>query len=162
MRVTWFPRLSRHSQFGLLGLGVALVLLLGPVTSAVTQEPQKPAFALQGDAGLIFLYVKAEKAADFEALMGRFKEALAKAEAPEAKQQAASLKLLKAVSGPAPSGSVLYLLLADPAVKNVEYWFLPVLYKAFPAEAQSFLDKWQDVKHTNQAAWDLQAVLKMQ
>ncbi len=162
MRLTWFPRVSRHSQYGLIGVVVALVFLLGPVTSALAQEAQKPAFSLQGDAGLIFLYVKADKTADFEALMGRVKEAFAKSDAAEVKQQAASFKLFKSLSGPAPAGAVLYVMIADPSVKNVEYWFLPILYKAFPAEGQAFLTKWQDVKHTNQAAWDLQLVTKMQ
>ncbi len=162
MRLTWFPRVSRHGRFGLIGVVVALVFLLGPVASAVAQEPPKLTFPLQGDAGLIFLYVKADKTADFEALMGRVKEALSKSDAAEVKQQAASFKLFKALSGAAPAGSVLYVMIADPAVKNVEYWFLPILYKAFPAEGQAFLAKWQEVKHTNQVAWDLQLVTKMQ
>jgi len=162
MRLTWFPRVSGLGRLSLVGLVLALGWLLVAPPSAVAQEPQKPAFALQGDAGLIFLYVKADKTADFEALMARLKEALAKSEVPAVKQQAASFKLLKALSGPTPPGSVLYLLLADPAVKDVEYWFLPILYQAFPVEAKSFLDTWQEVKHTSQAAWDLQVVMKLQ
>ena len=163
MRLTWFPRVSRHSQLVLVGLVVALVCLVGPVASALAQEPAKPALAFQGDTGLVFLYVKAEKTADFEALMAKVKEGLGKIDTPEAKQVAASLRLLKSTTGPAPAGAVLYVMLADPAQKGVEYAFLPILYKAFPAEAKSFLDKWQDVKHTSgTAVWDLQLVTKMQ
>jgi hypothetical protein len=163
MRLTWFPRVSRHSQFSIIALALALGFLLAPVPSAVAQEAAKPALVFQGDAGLILLYVKAEKTADFEALMAKLKEGYAKIDTPETKQAAASLKLLKAPNGPAPAGAVLYMLLADPAVKGAEYAFLPTLYKAFPAEAKSFLDKWQDVKHaTGPVVWDLQLISKMQ
>ena len=163
MRLTSFPRVSGRGQLSIIALVLALGFALVPVTPAVAQEAQKPTFAVQGDVGLIFLYVKAEKAADFEALMAKLKDAMSKAEAPEVKQQIAGLKVLKAPNGPAPAGAVLYMLLADPAVKNVEYWFLPILYKAYPAEAKALYDQWQDVKHTTpQAAFDLQVVLKMQ
>lgn len=163
MRLTWFPRVSRHSQFGLVGLVVALVFFVGPVASALAQEPAKLGVSFQGDAGLMFLYVKSEKTADFEAMMAKLKEGLGKIDTPEAKQAAAGLKLFKAPNGPAPTGAVLYLLFADPAVKNTEYAFLPILYKAFPAEAKAFSDKWTDVKHPQGAVvWDLQLVLKMQ
>jgi hypothetical protein len=163
MRLTRFPRVSRHGRCSLIALAIVLGFSLVPVTSAVAQEAEKPAFAVQGDVGLIFLYVKAEKTADFEAMMAKLKEALSKSEAPEVKEQAAGLKVLKAPNGPAPAGAVLYMLLADPAVKNVEYWFLPILYKAFPTEAKAFYDQWQDVRHaTSQVAFDLQIVMKMQ
>ena len=91
-------------------------------------------------------------------------EAFGKIDAPEVKQQAAGLKVFKAPNGPAPPGAVLYVMLADPAVKNVEYAFLPILYKAFPAEAKAFADKWAEVKHAQApVVWkDLVLVTKMQ
>jgi hypothetical protein len=163
MRLTWFQPVSRPSQLFLFGLVCALLIAFAPVTSARAQEAAKPALAFQGDAGLIFLYVKAEKTADFEDMMAKVKEALSKSEAPEAKQQAAGLKLFKAPNGPAPAGAVLYLLVADPAVKAAEYAFLPILYKGFPAEAKAFSDKWQEVKHAQSAViWDLALVSRMQ
>jgi hypothetical protein len=163
MRLTWFPRVSRLSQISVTALLLALGFLLVPAPSAVAQEAAKPALTFQGDAGLILLYVKAEKTADFEALMAKLKEGLAKIDTPESKQAAAGLRLFKAPNGPAPAGAVLYIMLADPVAKGAEYAFLPILYKAFPAEAKSFLDKWQDVKHaTGPVVWDLQLVSKMQ
>ena len=54
------------------------------------------------------------------------------------------------------------MLLADPAVKNVEYWFLSILYKAYPAEAKALYDQWTEIKHTNQVIWNLALVMKMQ
>jgi hypothetical protein len=96
--------------------------------------------------------------------MNKLKEGLGKMEAPEAKQQAASMKLFKA---PVAAGATvaIYVLLADPAVKNIEYWFLPILYKAYPAEGQALFQKWQDVKAATPAQptiFDLTQFIKFQ
>ena len=161
MRLTWFPRVSRHSQFCVVGLVLALGFLLVRVTSAVTQQtPPKPTLTFQNDAGVIILYVKAEKTADFEELMSKFKEGLGKLDIPEAKQQATGLKLFR---GPSGGGTAVYLIIADPAVKNVEYWFLSILYKAFPNDTQALYQKWVDAKAaTPTATFDLTLVTKMQ
>ena len=140
------------------------MFLLGPVAAAVAQEPAKPTLTFNSDAGVMLLYVKADKTADFEAMMARFKEALGKSDVPEVKQQAAGMKLFRTPAPSAPDGPVMYLLIADPAVKNVEYAFLPILYKAFPAEAKAFSDKWAEVKHSQPPTVfrDLTLVTKMQ
>jgi len=148
----------------LAGLVLALVLAFGSPTLTFAQEeqgtPQKPTVAFQNDAGLMILYVKADKTADFEELAARLKEGLTKIEAPEVKQQAESWKLFK---GPVGNGTAVYVMLADPVVKNVEYWFLSLLYKAFPADAQALYQKWTDAKAANPpAVFDLTLVTKMQ
>ena len=164
MRVTWFPRVSRFGQFSVIGLVLVLGWLLVPPTSAVAQEAAKPTLTFNGDAGVMLLYVKADKAADFEAIMAKLKEALAKSDVPEVKQQAASLKLFRTPAPTSPDAPVMYMLIADPAVKNIEYAFLPILYKAFPAEAKAFSDKWAEVKHAQPPTVfrDLTLVMRMQ
>ena len=154
-------RMTRGSGLVCVALVVATFAFLPAVASA-QDAPKPPDLAMTGDTGLIFLYVKSEKAADFEALMNKLKEALGKTEVPEVKQQMASWKVLKAPNGPAPAGATLYVMLADPVVKNVEYWFLSILYKTYPAEAKAMYDQWTEMKHTNQAIWQLSLVLKMQ
>ena len=131
MRLTWNSRLT--------ALVLAVAFVLGGVSFAAAQEqPAKPTLAFTNDAGLIIFYIKPDKTADFEALMAKLKEGLGKLDAPEAKQQVASLKLFKnkVVDG---ATVAIYVLLADPAVKNIEYWFLPILYKTFPAEGKALL-----------------------
>jgi hypothetical protein len=57
------------------------------------------------------------------------------------------------------------MLVADPAVKDVEYWFLPILYKAFPNDGVALLDKWKACKADTPAApglFDLAQILKFQ
>lgn len=159
MRLTWNPRL--------VVLVLAVAFVLGAVSFSSAQEqaaPAKPTLAFQNDAGLIIFYIKPDKTADFEELMTKLKDGLGKMDAPEAKQQMASLKLFKA---PVASGAsvAIYVMLAEPTVKNVEYWFLPILYKAYPTEGQALFAKWQDVKAATPAQptiFDLTQFIKFQ
>jgi hypothetical protein len=163
MRVARFePQVGRC--LGLVALIFAVAFVLAPTPPAFAQEPPKPALTFEGDAGLMLLYVKADKTADFDAMLEKLKEAFGKIDTPEVKQEAASLRVFKAPNGPAPPGAVLYVMLADPPVKSVEYAFLPILYKAFPAEAKAFSEKWAEVKHAQApVVWrDLVLVTKMQ
>jgi hypothetical protein len=162
MRFDWKLPVSRSSRLACFALVLAAAFALAPV-AASAQEAPKIALALTGDTGLIFLYVKSEKTAEFEGMLQKLKEGLAKSEDPAVKNQIAGWKVLKAPNGPAPTGATLYVMLADPAVQNVEYWFLSILYTLYPAEAKALYDQWQDVKHaTAQVIWNLSLVLKMQ
>jgi hypothetical protein len=161
MRLTWNAlRSIRLPHLALLVLAAAFVL--GTVSVASAQD--KPTLVFQNDAGLIIFYIKPDKTADFEDLMTKLKDGLAKMDAPEAKQQAGSMKLFK---NPVVANATVavYVLFADPAVKNVEYWFLPILYKAYPNDAQALFAKWQDVKAAQPAQpglFDLTLVIKFQ
>lgn len=174
MRLTWFSLVSDRRPM-LAGL-LALTVVFGAASlssaqaaqqpqqpaAAQEQQPAKPTLAFQNDAGLLLFYIKPDKTADFEDLMTKFKEGLSKLDAPEAKQQAAGLKLFKA---PANATAAVYVLVADPVVKNVEYWFLSILYKTFPAEGQALFQKYTDAKadiKPNPTVFDLTVVSKMQ
>jgi hypothetical protein len=145
----------------------ALAFVLGATGVASAQEQAAPAkkdLAFQNDAGLIIFYIKPDKTAEFEDLMTKLKDGLAKMEGPEFKQQAAGMKLFKtAVATGAPAA--MYFLIADPVVKNTEYWIMSLLYKAYPADAQALFQKWQDVKAATPAQpalFDLTLVMKLQ
>lgn len=163
MRLSWFPLVSDRRPM-LAGL-LALTVVLGCASLTYAQQPAeaKPTLAFQGDAGVVMFYVKPDKTADFEELMTKFKDGLSRLDAPEAKQQAAGLKLFKA---PASATVAVYVLVADPVVKGFEYWFLSVLYKTFPAEGQALFQKYTDSKNAdikpNPMVLDLTLVTKMQ
>src|SRR5438067_13533476 len=99
------------------GLVVA-VLAAGSVQAqqAAPPAPQAaaaPAVRVFGsDGGLVLNFIKADKTADFEAVMAKLKEALNKSAKPERKQQAASWKIFKAAE-PGAGGSVLYVFVID-------------------------------------------------
>ena len=86
--------------------------------------PAKRVFT--GDAGMVLNFIKADKTADFEAVMTKLKEALAKSDKPERKQQAAGWKVFKS---PDPAGAnVLFVFIVDPSVKGADYQISVVRY----------------------------------
>ena len=138
-----FRSLVRPGRVGRPGW-VALGIVVGTL-SAVTVHAAQPAPAAQaapakspfmfaGDSALVLNYIKADKTADFESVVAKIKEALAKSEKPERKAQASGWKIFKAAE-PGPNGAVLYVWVVDPAVKDVEYSVSAILTEAFPAEA---------------------------
>lgn len=102
-----------------------------PATQA--QTPQGRVFG--SDAGMIFNQIKPDKAADFEMVIGRLREALQKSENPVRRQQAEGWRVFKSVE-PGPNGSLLYIFWVNPAVKGEDYTVSKILAEAFPQEAQ--------------------------
>jgi hypothetical protein len=118
-------------------VGALAAATAGAQAAAPAQaEAAKSPFAFAGDGALVLNYIKADKTADFEMVVGRIKEALAKSENPQRKEQAAGWKVFKAAE-PGPNGSVLYLYvwIVDPVAKGTEYSVSAILTEAFPAEA---------------------------
>jgi len=136
-----------------LGLVLLLAFVLGslgfvfaqnpPAQQTPPQQQAPPGVVFGGDAGLILNYIKTDKAADFEAVIARLKEALQKSQAPERKQQAAGWKVFKSPE-PAGEGQVLYVFVVDPVVKGADYSVSKILYEVFPTEAQDLYKKYAD------------------
>jgi hypothetical protein len=131
---------GRPSKVGSIALGlVASVLSAGLVGAAqpapaAQAETKASPFSFAGDGALVLNYIKADKTADFEGVVAKVKEALAKSEKPERKQQAAGWKIFKAAE-PGPGGAVLYVWIIDPVAKGNEYSVSQILTEGFPAEA---------------------------
>src|SRR6185436_13976095 len=95
------------------------------------------------DGGMVLNFIKPDKTADFEAVIAKLKEALAKSEKPERKQQATGWKVFKS---PDPAGAnVLYVFIIDPALKGADYQISNIIAEAFPpAEANDILKKYAE------------------
>ena len=106
-------------------------------------EAKKSPDVFAGDGAVILNFVKADKTADFEMVMGKLKEALAKSEKPDRKQQAASWKIYKAAEG-GPGGAVIYISTMLPAVKGADYSVAQILSEAFPQEVQALYKTYSD------------------
>ena len=122
---------------------VAAVLLVG--VPAYAQEPAAPAapvLALDGDAVTITILIKPDKTADFESVLAKVKESLAKSEKPERKQQAASWTVFKA--NQAVNGNAAYIMLINPVVKGQEYDISRLIAEVFPVEVKEFFEKYKD------------------
>jgi hypothetical protein len=101
------------------------------------------------DAGLVLNFVKADKAADFEAVMAKLKQALQTSDKPERQQQAAGWKVFRAAE-PGADGSVLYVFMIDPAVKTADYTVSTILAEQYPAEVQALFKQYADAYATGQ------------
>jgi hypothetical protein len=132
-------------------IAAGVVVLMVGVLSAIplqAQQPPAPAAPAQpaaaaqaapttrvftGDAGMVLNFIKADKVADFEMVVTKLKDALAKSAKPERKQQAMSWKVFKAAE-PGAGGSVLYVFIVDPSVKGADYSVANILAEALPAD----------------------------
>ena len=136
-----------------IALGVAAYPLWAgtlPAISAQGPPAQPPAQQAQAaptprvfgsDAALVINFVKADKTADFEAVIAKLKEALQKSERPERKQQATGWKVFKAAE-PGPAGSAVYVFVINPPLKGADYTVSTLLAEAFPAEAQALSERY--------------------
>lgn len=122
---------------GVLLIG-ALILLpamtQGHLASSARVAAQGQKLLFDGDMILWTIAIKPDKTADFEDLMRKVKDALAKSEKPEHKQQAASWKVFK-MAKPLPDGNIVYQLVLHPPMKDVDYTILNILYEANPDPA---------------------------
>ena len=112
------------------------------------------------DSGIIFNTIKPDKVADFEMVMGRVKEALAKSQDPLRKQQALSWRVFKGQEI-GPGGNFVYIFFFDPAVKTADYTITQILTEAFPNEAQDLWAKFVACFVTGQTMLNLQQTINM-
>lgn len=115
-----------------------------PPAAAQPAQPEKkePRLTFTGDAGILLFQIKPDQTAAFEELVAKVKDALAKSDKPERKQQLAAWKLYKAAE---PMGTnALYVFVADPTVKGAEYDLFMLLAES-PSyntpEVQEFVKK---------------------
>ena len=126
---------------------VALGLLVGALAASPARAQQPAAapspFVFNSDAGVILNFVKADKTADFEMVLGKLKEGLAKSDKPERKAMAAGWKIFKA-SETGGGGVAIYVFIIDPAAKGQEYSVGNLLVEAFGAEGQTLYKTYSD------------------
>jgi len=95
--------------------------------------PVQSPYAFAGDAAMTLNFIKPDKAADFEMIVAKLKEALQRSTNPERLQQAASWKVYKA-DEPGPNGSSIYVFVIDPVVKDSDYTVSRILSEGFPQD----------------------------
>jgi hypothetical protein len=129
------PTMAGRPGWMVLGLVVG-VLVSGVVPAsaqaapAAQAEPAKNPFMFMSDGSLLINYVKPDKTGDFEMVMAKVKEALAKSDKPERKAQAEGWKIFK-TDLPGPAGAVTYFAIVDPVIKGDDYNMRQILTEAF-------------------------------
>ena len=130
-------------------------------TPAAPPPPAVPSSRrFTSDAGIVFSIIKADKTADFEAVMAKVKEGLAKSSDAKRKQMALSWRVFKGLEA-APGGAVVYVWILDPPVKDVEYTVTDILREAFPNEAQDLWAKYSACFVSGQTMLNLELKLNM-
>jgi hypothetical protein len=120
-----------------------LVAALCAVAAAQNGQPashQKLTF--DGDTALWTMAIKPDKTADFEAIMAKVRTALLKSADPQRRQQAAGWKVMR-MTQPLPDGTVAYVHIVQPVVKDVDYAIMQTLYDAFPDERQALYEQYR-------------------
>lgn len=135
-----------------------------PAAAGQAAAPPPPAVPASrrftSDAGIIFSVIKADKTADFEAVMARVKEGLTKSADAKRKQMALGWRVFKGVEA-GPGGNVVYVWIIDPPVKDVDYTVTEILKEAFPNEAQDLWAKYTACFVSGQTMLNLDLKLNM-
>ncbi len=148
------------------GTALAAVLVVGAsVAGAQDPAPQpaaaaeKPALTFEGDAAYLMVFVKPDKTADFELVLNRLKEALAKSEKPERRKQAEGWRVFKLPAQV--QGSEVYYFFMDPPVAGQEYDPIRLIHEVFPSEAQELFGKFKESRNQGGGGTGLKFVMKM-
>jgi hypothetical protein len=121
-----------------LTVGVLLMMaVFTPVTRVSAQADQGATnhqkLTFDGDVALWTVAIKPDKTADFEKIMTKLREALAKSTDPQRRQQADGWKVMK-IAKPLPDGNIAYVHVVNPVVKGADYTIMQALYDAYPDE----------------------------
>ena len=128
------------------GVLMACAILLVPAFSHghgdLFAQAQKTTYT--GDVVVLGFSINPDKVGDYEKVLGQLKDALGKSEAPEAKQQLAGWKVLKNAT-PNPDGTIVYLHVISPVVKDADYSILNNIYTAVkdPTEQKAVYDMYR-------------------
>jgi hypothetical protein len=133
---------------GLSGVLLACAIVVVPALSHghgdlfAQTAPQKTMFT--GDVVIQAFSINPDKTADYEQIIAKLKDALSKSEVPEAKQQLAGWKVIKNAM-PNPDGTIVYIHVISPVVKNADYSVMNNIYSAVkdPAEQKAVYDMYR-------------------
>ena len=116
---------------------------------ATPAAPAKPALAFSGNAGLLLVQVKPDQTATFEEMMKKLEASFGTTQDAALKAQGSGIKVYKAAEGM--QGNALYVIIADPATPDKEYYPLQLLAAMMTDEekrnpdTQAMFKKYNDV-----------------
>jgi hypothetical protein len=132
---------AEEAMKGFCGVSLVLAAALCTIASgpALAQQTPPPAFTLDGEIALWTMSIKADKTADFERIMAKLREGLAKSTNAARRQQLAGWKVMR-VKSPLPDGNIAYVHVINPVVPGADYTIMQTLYDEFPDERQQLYD----------------------
>ena len=131
------------------GVLLACAMFLVPAFShghgdLFAQAAAPPKVTFTGDVVVMAYAINPDKTADYEKVLATLKETLSKSEAPEAKQQLAGWKVIKNAM-PNPDGSIVYIHIITPVVKDADYSIMNNIYAGVkdPAQQKTVFDMYR-------------------
>ncbi len=153
------PAVGRRAVMGgALAVALASGVAIGMALMAARADAQVARREFKTGTGMVLNYVKPDKTTDFEAVMQKVKDALAKNE--KRRDQAKGWKVYKAQE-PGPNSSVLYVWFVDPTMTGADYTVSMILNEAFPAEVQKLYQQYNESYAGGQSMVNLQLVLDL-
>lgn len=116
---------------------------------ATPAAPTKPALAFSSTAGLLLVQVKPDQTATFEEMIKKMIASLGTTQDAALKTQGSGIKVYKAQEGM--QSNALYVIVADPATPDAEYYPLQLLAKMMTddekrnPDTQALFKKYNDV-----------------
>jgi hypothetical protein len=110
--------------------------------SAQNGQPAHQKLTFDGDTALWTVAIKPDKTADFEQIMSKMRVALLKSDDPARRQQAAGWKVMR-MTQPLADGTIAYVHIVHPVVKDADYTIMQTLYEAFPDESKSLYEQYR-------------------
>lgn len=109
---------------------------------ATQTTPPAQKFTFEGDTALWTVAIRPDKTSDFERIVSRMREALAKSTDPARQKQAAGWKVMR-MTKPLPDGNIAYVHIVHPVVPGADYTIMQALYDAFPEERQTLYEMYR-------------------
>ena len=160
------PAAGRRIGWMAFALAAVVLLSVSPARAQAAPAGQAAATPTQrnftSDAGMILNFIKPDKTADFEEVMGKLKEAMMKSTNPQRKAQAAGWKIFKSVE-PGAGGVVVYVFIVDPNVKGADYQVSNLLVEGLGnnKETQDLYAKYAGAYASGQNVLNLQLSLDL-
>jgi hypothetical protein len=131
----------RGLQVFVSGIALAGLTLAGAAVASAQEAKPAPVMALDGDAAVITILIKADKTADFDSVLAKYKEALSKSDNATRKTQLSGMKFFKGAATPQ---GVPYIIFVESVVKGEEYDITRVITEVFPVEVQQLYQLYKD------------------
>ena len=112
---------------------LAAVLVALAMAGDVQSTATAPALAIDGNAGIVTIFVRPERVAEFDQALATLKAALRASSVPARRSQADGWHVFKSIDRV--QGTVAYVMRIDPVVKDQEYDIARLLAEAEPATA---------------------------
>lgn len=125
-----------------------------PAAQTEQQQPAAQKLTYDGDTVIIAYQTNAGKDADYEQVIAKLKDALAKSTDPQAKQQAAGWTVTKLSKPLAADGGSTYLHIISPVVSGADYSIVNIVYAASSdEEKRAFYDLYKGALKGGLVQW---------